>query len=375
MKKKTILIILLITALSMLAACSKDEKGAPMREITTMELVKEMGIGINLGNTFESRGDWISGNSVTSYETAWGSPIITEEMIKGYANEGFGVLRIPVTWSNMMGEDYTINPDYMARVKEVVDWALGSGMYFILNIHSDSLFEKFPTEKEESMSKYTRIWTQVADSFKNYDDHLMLESFNEEGVWPDLWNVYGTDDTNKEKAYTLLNEINQTFVDIVRGSGGNNKRRHLLIAGYTTDIERTVDKLYKMPNDPQNRCAVSIHYYTPPTFAIIDEDVSWGKARAEWGTDEDFVELNKLMDKAKTHFIDKGIPVIMGEFGVATKNKTPEMIRLYLTSVAKAAYSRGITPVLWDVTNVIYNRYTYEMYDKVLHEQLMAIKR
>ena len=107
----------------MLAACSKDEKGAPMREITTMELVKEMGIGINLGNTFESRGDWINGVSPLSYEGAWGSPIITEEMIKGYANEGFGVLRIPVSWSNMMGEDYTINPDYMARVKEVVDWA------------------------------------------------------------------------------------------------------------------------------------------------------------------------------------------------------------------------------------------------------------
>ncbi|MDQ0116814.1 glycoside hydrolase family 5 protein [Paenibacillus harenae] len=375
MNKKLILTILLITALSILAACSNDEKGAPMREITTMELVKEMGIGINLGNTLESRGDWISGRSVISYETAWGSPIITEEMIKGYASEGFGVLRIPVTWSNMMGEDYTINLDYMARVKEVVDWALGSGMYVILNIHSDSLFEKIPTETKESMYKYTRIWTQVADSFKNYDDHLMLESFNEEGVWPDLWNVYGSDDTNKEKAYALLNEINQTFVDIVRGSGGNNKRRHLLIAGYTTDIERSVDKLYKMPTDPQNRCAVSIHYYTPPTFAIIDEDVEWGKARAEWGTDEDFAELNRLMDLVKTHFIDKGIPVIMGEFGVATKNKTPEMIRLYLTSVAKAASSRGITPVLWDVTDVLYNRYTNEMNDKVLLEQLMALKR
>ncbi|WP_219641707.1 glycoside hydrolase family 5 protein [Cohnella sp. CFH 77786] len=341
-----------------------------------MELVKEMGIGMNLGNTFESTGDWIKGTSVTSYETAWGSPVITEAMIKGYANEGFGVLRIPVSWSNMMGEDYTIHPDYLARVKEVVDWALDSGMYVILNLHWDGgWFEKFPTEKEQSMYKYTRIWKQVADSFKNYDDHLMLESFNEEGVWPDLWNVYGSDDTNKEEAYALLNEINQTFVDTVRGSGGNNKRRHLLIAGYTTDIVRTVDELYKLPKDPQKRLAVSIHYYTPPTFAILDEDASWGKARAEWGTEEDFAELNKLMEMVKTRFIDEGIPVIMGEFGVATKNKTPAMIRLYLTSVAKAAYSRGITPVLWDVTKVLYNRDTYEMYDKVLLEQLMAIKR
>jgi endoglucanase len=372
MNKKTIT-ILLITALSMLAACSNDEKDAPMREITTMELVKEMGIGINLGNTFESQGN---GTSVTSYETAWGSPIITEEMIEGYANEGFGVLRIPVAWSNMMGEDYTIHPDYLARVKEVVEWALDSGMYVILNIHWDGgWFEEFPTEKEESMYKYTRIWTQLSDAFKNYNDYLMFESLNEEaGDWPDLWDPYVSDD-GKEEAYSLVNEINQTFVDIVRDSGGNNELRHLLIAGFKTDIEDTVDELFKLPNDPQNRSAVSIHYYTPPTFAILDRDADWGEARAEWGTDEDFAELNELMDMVKTRFIDEGIPVIMGEFGAATRNKTEEMIRLYITSVAEAAYSRGITPVLWDVTNVHYSRDTYEMKDKVLLEQLMDLKR
>ncbi|MGM0884586.1 MAG: glycoside hydrolase family 5 protein [Bacillota bacterium] len=355
-----------------------SEAAAEMREITTMELVKEMGIGINLGNTLEATGSWINGTSVTNYETAWGSPVITEEMIKGYANEGFGVLRIPVAWSNMMGEDYTINPSYLARAKEVVDWALDSGMYVILNLHWDGgWFEKFPSEKEESMYKYTRIWTQLTEAFKNYDDHLMFESFNEEGIWFDLWDYYGGGDVKvggREEAYALLNEINQTFVDIVRGSGGNNERRHLLIGGYATDFEKTVDELYKLPNDPQNRCAVSVHYYTPATFAILEEDVSWGTARTEWGTDEDFAELNRLMDMVKTRFIDKGIPVIMGEFGVATKNKTQEMIRLYLTSVTSAAYSRGITPVLWDVTNLHYNRDISEMNDKVLLEQLMAVK-
>ncbi|WP_223829921.1 cellulase family glycosylhydrolase [Paenibacillus arenilitoris] len=350
----------------------------PMRDITTMELVKEMGIGINLGNTLESTGSWIDGSSVSNYERAWGSPIITKEMIQGYASEGFGVLRIPVAWSNMMGEDYTINPDYLARAKEVADWALDSGMYVILNLHWDGgWFEKFPSEKEESMYKYTRIWTQLTDAFRDYDDHLMFESFNEEGIWFDLWNYYSGQETivdGRKKAYALLNEINQTFVDIVRGSGGNNERRHLLIGGYGTDFEKTADQLYKMPNDPQNRIAVSVHYYHPSTFAIIDEDVEWGKADPEWGTEEDFAELNRLMDMVKTRFIDEGIPVIMGEFGVAIRNKTPEMIRLYLTSVAEAAYSRGFTPVLWDITNVFYNRTTNEMMDKVLLEQLMAVK-
>jgi hypothetical protein len=120
--------------------------------------------------------------------------------------------------------------------------------------------------------------------------------------------------------------------------------------------------------------AVSVHYYTPSAFAILDADAEWGKADPEWGTEEDFAELNRLMDMVKTRFIDEGIPVIMGEFGVATKNKTQEMVRLYLTSVNKAAYSRGITPVLWDITNVFYNRNTNEMIDKVLLEQLMAVK-
>lgn len=167
--------------------------------------------------------------------------------------------------------------------------------------------------------------------------------------------------------------LTKTFVDIVRDSGGNNKRRHLLIAGFKTDIVKTADELFKLPSDPQNRSAISLHYYTPPVFAILDKDASWGKARAEWGTDEDFTELNHYMDIAKTRFIDQGIPVIMGEFGVATQNKTQEMVRFYLVSVAKAAYSRGITPVLWDVTNVHYNRYTYEMIDRVLHKELMSI--
>jgi endoglucanase len=347
-----------------------------MRDITTMKLVREMGIGINLGNTLEATGSWINNSSVTNYETAWGSPAITQAMIQGYANEGFGVLRIPVAWSNMMGDNYTINSAYLARVKEIADWALDSGMYVILNIHWDGgWFEKFPTEKQTCMYKYERIWTQLSSAFQNYGDHLMFESFNEEGNWSNLWNIYGG--TNgKAEAYALLNEINQKFVDTVRASNGNNKKRHLLIAGYITDIDKTCDVLYKMPSDSQNRLAVSVHYYTPSTFAILEQDASWGKARTEWGTAADFAELNNYMKMMKEHFIDKGFPVIMGEFGLtATSNKTQEMIRYYLSSVCKAAYSHQITPVLWDTPSVYYNRTTCKMNDQTLLQQLMAAKQ
>ena len=367
-----------VMCLTALAGCKKEaEYGGSMRDITTMELVKEMGVGINLGNTFESAGSWIAPTGVTSYETGWGSPIITREMITGYAECGFGVLRVPVAWSNMMGEDYTIDATYLARVKQVVGWALEDGMYVILNIHWDGgWWTDFANDdkKAECMYKYERIWIQLTEAFNNeYGDHLMFESLNEEGGWESIWNRY-SNQGDKEKSFNLLNEINQKFVDIVRASGGNNAERHLLIAGYNTDFDLTCDPLYKMPNDPKNRCAVSVHYYTPSTFAILEADADWGKARTEWGTDADYAELNKYMTMMKETYIDKGIPVIVGEFGCSTSNKTPEMVRLYLTSVCEAAYDNGLCPVLWDITDVFYNREEAKFIDPELLEGLMAVK-
>ena len=377
MKKNRVLnlIAIVMATVALSSGCSLNKtKNGKMRDITTTELVHEMGIGINLGNTFESCGDWIDGSSVKNYETAWGSPVITKEMIQGYADEGFGVLRIPVAWSNMMEDNYTINADYLARVKEVVDWALESDLYVILNIHWDGgWWEKFPTDKEECTEKYTRIWTQLCDAFKNYSDYLMFESLNEEGCWNEVWNQYGGTD-GKEEAYGLLNEINQEFVNIVRDSGGNNAERHLLIAGYATDVELTCDDLFEMPNDEENRCAVSVHYYTPPTFCVIDKDASWGKARSTWGSPTDYAQLDKYMNMMQDNFVNDGIPVIIGEYGVTTSNKTEETVRQYLSAVCEAAYSRNLCPVLWDVTDAFYDRTQCQMKDDTLMEQLLAAK-
>lgn len=357
---------------------SNDESTPPkkeqtMREITTMELTREMGVGINLGNTFEAVTDtvWETPNR---YAMSWGSPIIDQLMIQGYADEGFGVLRIPVAWSNMMSEDYTLGELYLQRVTEVVDWALDTGMYVILNIHWDGgWWSEFPNDKEECMIRYTRIWEQLTEAYKDYGDYLMFESLNEEGGWDSVWNRY-SNTGDKKASFGLLNEINQKFVDIVRASGGNNAKRHLLIAGYNTDFEMTSDELFLMPNDPENRCAVSVHYYTPPTFAILDKDASWGKARTTWGDEADIEELNKYFDIVKTRFIDNGVPVIVGEYGVSTSNKTPETIRNYLVSVTDAAYKRDMCPVLWDITGVFYNRYTCKMMDQELLSEMMAVK-
>lgn len=325
-----------------------------------MEIVGKMGYGINLGNTLESCGDWINSTQVSRYETAWGSPVITREMINGYAAAGFGVLRIPVAWSNLMSTDgsYTISPDYIARVKEVVEWTLDTGMFAIINIHYDNGWVNvFPENETESMRRFKTMWSQIADAFKDYGERLIFEAQNEELGWNSVWNQWsGSNGDDKKASYRLVNEVNQAFVDVVRSSGGNNPHRHLLISGYNTDIGLTCDELFQLPNDPANRFAVSVHYYDPSTLTILEEDADWGKAKTTWGSTADIAALDRNVDKLKKRFIDNGIPVIVGEYGCFGKNKTRETIKSYLLDVSSRMYAIGACPILWDTSGDEYDR-------------------
>ncbi|MDR2554548.1 MAG: glycoside hydrolase family 5 protein [Fibromonadaceae bacterium] len=335
--------------------------------MTTAQVVKDMGLGINIGNTMEARivcdpGDsgcenWVNG--METLETSWGSPEITNAIVKGYADAGFKTVRIPVAWSNRMtgdnaGGTYTINPALMNRVEQIVNYVLGNGMYAIVNIHWDGgWWEKFPTDSAECMKKYIRIWEQITAKFKDKSGYLVFESLNEEGVWQSVWNQYDNSG-NKDRAYGLLNSINQKFTDLVRASGGNNGERHLLIAGYATNIDRTIDPLFKMPTDSKNRQAVSVHYYDPFGFTHINEDGEWTDFIGTWGTPADINALNNEMDKMKTTFVDNDIPVIIGEYGFAAKlndsrGRTQAQVRNYTLKVAEAIYTRDMCPVLWDV--------------------------
>ena len=324
-----------------------------MRSMSTLELVEDMGIGINLGNTMEATGDWINKDgtaTVTDFEKSWGSPEITKKMIQGYSDEGFGVLRIPVAWSNLMKDDgtYTIDKNLMKRVTQIVDWTLDTGMYAIVNIHWDGgWLEDMPTKEDECMKRYEHMWEQISENFADYGDHLMFEAQNEELGWNVIWNQY-SNQGDKEKSYALVNKVNKKFIDTVRASGSNNSYRHLLISGYNTDLNLTCDPLFEIPYDPVNRLAVSVHYYIPSTFAILEEDADWGKAAYSWGSASEKAELEKNLDKVKATFYDKGVPVIIGEYGCPTKNKDESSVRDYLTSVCREACERNLCPVLWD---------------------------
>ena len=361
------------------AATSVPPSNPALEGLTSMQFVHQMGLGWNLGNTMEACGDWIKSSQVSGFETAWGNPETTREMIDGVKAEGFGSVRIPVAWSNLLGNNYTINPALLERVRVIVDDVLAEGMIAMVNIHWDGgWWAKFPTAPEESMRHYTRLWSQIAEEFKDYPIQLVFESLNEEGCFNDVWDRYGSKNMDqKRKAYDILNDINQNFVNLVRASGGVNSKRHLLIAGYSTDIGLTSDPLFLVPKDPAGRCSVSVHYYSPPTFAILEKDADWGKATRTWGTDAEIAVLERDMTTVKEWFVDRGVPVIVGEYGCPNKNKDPESVRLYLLKTAETSYRMGMCPMLWDAGGH-FNRKTLRLEDPALGEgfrRILAMER
>lgn len=352
-----------------------SDNGVMRNGIDAYDIVKEMGAGTNLGNTLEACGTWINSSNTSNYETAWGQPVTTQEMIDSMKAAGFDSLRIPVAWSNMMANDgtYTINEKYFNRVETVLNYALNADMYVIINIHFDSGWwarfgSKTEQERKDAMTKYKTMWTQIANRFKEYSDRLIFESANEElGTRLNSTDdykgsgYYAKDDL--DSLYKLTNEINQTFVDVVRSTGGNNARRFLLIAGYDTNISKTCDLRYKMPSDTiDSHLMVSIHYYSPATYCIADNpNNSWGY-KESWGTDEDIKTLQSELSQMRISFINKGYPVIIGEYGVTdTKISENNFVRkkgrdLFFRTVCEYALDNNMCPVLWDCSQVFDRR-------------------
>ena len=352
-----------------------SDDGVMRTGMDAYDIVKEMGAGTNLGNTLESCGTWIDSSSASNYEIAWGQPVTTQEMIDGMKAAGFDSIRIPVAWSNMMADDgtYTINENYFNRVETVLNYALNADMYVIINIHFDGGWwarfgSKTEQERKDAMTKYKTMWTQIANRFQEYSDRLIFESANEElGTRLNSTDdykgsgYYAKDDL--DSLYKLTNEINQTFVDIVRSTGGNNARRFLLIAGYDTDISKTCDLKYKMPTDTiDSHLMVSIHYYSPATYCIVDNPKnSWGYD-ASWGTDEDLETLKGELSQMRISFVNKGYPVIIGEYGVTdTKISENNFVRkegrdLFFRNVCEFALENNMCPILWDCSQVFDRR-------------------
>lgn len=332
-----------------------------MRNITSQQLVEDMTFGWNLGNTLDvCQADRDGDGKVNEHveagekvdETLWGNPKATKELFTSLKKNGVNAVRIPVTWRDHMDSNGNIDREWMDRVQQVVDYAYSQGMYVIINVHHDGggdpkfgawIIEESQKDYNTFLKKYKNVWKQIAERFKNYSDYLIFESMNEVG-FDTLYNK------NKADAYNLINKINQEFVDIIRATGGNNAKRHLLIAGYYTDIERTCDSLYKMPDDKAGRCILSVHYYTPWDFCTCD-------IKHTWGTKSEVRQMETLIGKMKKNFVDKGIPVIIGEYAASGSDLSSCIF--FIEKLNKLCSDYGIATFIWDSGRQV-NRKTYK---------------
>ena len=275
---------------------------------------------------------------------------------------GFNAIRIPCSWNQYLenSANAQIKTEWLNRVKEVVKYCVDNDMYVILNIHWDGgWLENNCTEakKVENNAKQKAFWEQIATNLRDFDEHLLFASANEPNV----------DDATQ---MAVLNSYHQTFIDAVRSTGGKNAYRNLIIQGPTTDIEKTNKLMTTLPTDKlANRLMVEVHYYTPYQFCLMEKDADWGKMFYYWGagfhstTDTahnatwgEEADLDKFFKSMKTQFVDKGIPVVLGEFGAIRRTSlTGDDLTLHLNSrahylnyVVKQAKANGMLPFYWD---------------------------
>lgn len=341
---------------------------AAKKDITSFEdlnqsqIVEAMGPGWNLGNQLESVTDNVP------EETNWGNPVITEKLIQSVKAAGFKSIRIPVSYFAKIDDDkdYTIDSKWLDRVQEVVNYCIKNDLYAVINIHGDG----YNTidggwllcngkNQTEIKKKYKKVWKQIAERFKNYDEHLLFESMNEE--------FDGSYSEPNKEYYQNINDYNQIFVDTVRKTGDNNTKRWLIIPGWNTNIDYTAgDYGFKLPTDQyrdksidkeEQRIMISVHYYSPWDFCGGENGVitQWGNEAddpSKTSTTCDETYMKNQLNLMKTTFADKGYPVFIGEYGSIDKtsyDSENEYYRAYFArKLCQLSRKNGCIPMYWD---------------------------
>ena len=370
-KNKRVLAVLLSAAMTIASLTSGGTGGVTARaaasissfqDLNQQQITEAMGVGYNLGNSLEAN---IGG---TPSETAWSNPKLTEQFVLAAKSAGFQSIRIPVSYLSKIDDNngYQIDSSWLDRVQEVVDYCVKNDMYAIVNMHGDGYTSIEggwllcgSSDQTKIREKYKACWRQIATRFKDYDEHLIFESMNEE--------FDGTYGTPNRTYYENINAYNQIFVDTVRQTGGNNDRRWLLIPGWNTDIDYTVgDYGFALPTDQylssgvaagEKRIMISVHYYAPWEFCGTESQAvtQWGSKatdstkKATWG-DENYMasQFRKLKDK----FVSQGYPVVIGEFGAINKSSLDSQNTVcradFYQKVCYYAKQDGLVPVAWD---------------------------
>lgn len=341
-------------------AAKKDTTS--FEDLNQSQIVEAMGPGWNLGNQLESVTDNVP------EETNWGNPVITEKLIQSVKAAGFKSIRIPVSYFAKIDDDkdYTIDSKWLDRVQEVVDYCIKNDLYAVINIHGDgyntidgSWLLCNGKDQTEIKKKYKKVWKQIAERFKNYDEHLLFESMNEE--------FDGSYSEPNKEYYQNINDYNQIFVDTVRKTGDNNTKRWLIIPGWNTNIDYTAgDYGFKLPTDQyrdksidkeEQRIMISVHYYSPWDFCGGENGVitQWGNEAddpSKTSTTCDETYMKNQLNLMKTTFADKGYPVFIGEYGSIGKtsyDSENEYYRAYFArKLCQLSRKNGCIPMYWD---------------------------
>lgn len=390
------------------------DNGIMRTNLSAQDITPVMGMGWNVGNSLEQTGagscesltpaeqaaltdeDWVKG-----YETNAGNPVSTQKLFDGLKRYGINTIRIPIAWSNMMTQEkqedgsiyYRINEAYFDRVETVINYCLNDEMYVVINDHWDGQWwgmfgDKDQAVRAQAWKKYEDMWTQIANRYIDYSDRLIFEGGNEElgERLNDNWKGDGGEKgvLTREECYALTNEINQKFVDIIRGSGinadgkkNNNYYRMLLIPGYDTNLHQTCgdkysnkagDKYTKNPTEPNDKYTftmptdvedngisklfVSIHYYDPLGWGIAKTSATYETPKGTssfvdtWGSEEDYAAMLEDFESIKEAYTDKGYGVIFGEFGCVSVNK--DGIPAYFKEFFTRCQEYGAVPIMWD---------------------------
>ena len=323
---------------------------------TPREVALSLGVGWNLGNQMDA-----FNNGVAS-ETAWGNPKATQELFDVLKSKGFSTVRIPVTWLGHIGEapEYKIDPEWLGRVVELVGMAEKAGLNAIVNMHHDGADSKHwlnikeaalnADKNEEIKKEIAALWTQIAEAMKDKGNFLMFEAFNEvhDGNWG-----WGANRTDGGKQYECLNQWNQTFVDAVRATGGNNSSRWLSVPSYVTNIDLAVNGSMKLPEDKAQKVMVAVHFYDPNDFALNALVTDWGHTgdnSKKGGAIQDEDYMKDQFAKLTSYWVDKGTPVYIGETGPSNQASVrgKAFRNYYLEYLHRAAREAGLSAMYWD---------------------------
>ncbi len=319
----------------LLSSCSLSPT---LNTIDNAQFVKDMGVGWNLGNTLDTR---------HTDERAWSNPYTTRAMIDMVSEKGFKTLRVPVTWHKHMDSEYNIEPAWLDRVEQIVNYGLSNDMYVIVNIHHDEeiISPTYATEAESTRA-IEAIWRQVAERFKEYDSHLIFETLNEMRVKGSEMEWRG----GTEEEHDCINRLHIAALDVIRSSGGDNATRKVMLSTYAASATEVAMQALTLPEGDEN-LLVSIHSYYPFAFChSLTED--------NWGSDDDKAQIDKLFSLIKRCLIDRGYTVVMGEWGSKNNNNNDEQRAIHAAYYASKALEFGIAPLVWD------NGSTFELLDR-----------